>query len=133
MSRELDYSNLSEDDVAYMVQRPWLVAEAEAEGFEVAAQLPEAPDAPDTDVVQLSLRDGQELPTQADPAVSPSAEEPPLDTEDGDAYTEWKVAELREEIESRNAERDEEDHLSTSGTKAELVARLEADDERSSE
>jgi len=43
-------------------------------------------------------------------------------------YSSMKVAELRAEIERRNAGRDEADLLPVEGRKADLVAALEADD-----
>lgn len=46
-----------------------------------------------------------------------------------DDYDKWTKAELTEEIEERN--KDREESLSTSGTKPELIARLRADDEAS--
>lgn len=51
------------------------------------------------------------------------------DDSGGDTYEDMTIAELKEEIDSRNADRDEEDHLSKTGNKAELIERLEADDE----
>lgn len=54
---------------------------------------------------------------------------------DGDgpvAYEDQKVADLKAEIERRNEDRDEDAHLPKSGTKAELIAVLEADDAETS-
>lgn len=65
------------------------------------------------------------------------------DDEDGDdedddvderiAYSDMTKKELQSVIDSRNADRDEDDHLSKSGNKAELAARLEEDDESEGE
>ena len=48
---------------------------------------------------------------------------------DGDSYSDMKVADLRAEVESRNADRDEAAKISANGNKAVLVSALEADDE----
>jgi hypothetical protein len=48
---------------------------------------------------------------------------------EAEPYTKWTVAELVSEINERNVGRSEGEQLSTKGTKAELVARLEEDDE----
>lgn len=47
-----------------------------------------------------------------------------------EGYGSQKVAELKAEIARRNEGRDEADHLDGSGNKADLVALLEADDEK---
>lgn len=57
----------------------------------------------------------------------------PEDVEVGEgddvAYADMTAAELKAEIEARNEERDESEHLSVQGKKAELISRLEEDDE----
>lgn len=45
------------------------------------------------------------------------------------SYDDMKVADLKDEIDRRNTDRDAEVQLAKSGTKAELIAALEADDE----
>ena len=55
------------------------------------------------------------------------------DVEDDDDYDEWKKDELVGEITERNKDRDQDNQLSAIGTKAELIARLRADDETRSE
>lgn len=46
------------------------------------------------------------------------------------SYDDWKVAELKQEIDNRNADRDPEgdNYLDGSGNKADLISVLEADD-----
>lgn len=46
-------------------------------------------------------------------------------------YEDMTVAQLKEEIDARNEERDSDSQLSKSGAKADLIAELEADDEES--
>ena len=46
-----------------------------------------------------------------------------------DDYDEWTNAQLRAEIERRNEDREPEERMNVSGRHAELVERLEADDE----
>jgi hypothetical protein len=53
----------------------------------------------------------------------------PEDDEDDAPYTQWKTAELKSEIDGRNADRAPEDQIRPAGTtKVELIAALEQDD-----
>lgn len=96
MAREIDFENLSNDDIHYLRQRSWLVEEAELQGVE-------------------GIRD---LVANFDPNAEEEDDETPL-------YSEAKVDQLREELSNRG--------LDTTGNKAELIARLEADDESEEE
>ena len=51
----------------------------------------------------------------------------------GEGYEAMKVAELRAEIERRNADRDEADQVPSDGKKADLVAALQLDDDARAE
>lgn len=51
------------------------------------------------------------------------------DDADGDNYDTWSKDELKSEIDNRNEDRDEDDQMAVSGTKAELIARLREDDQ----
>lgn len=96
---------------------------------------------PETDQVTV-LTAGTDLPDWAEPVVSEHALE--FDEESSDSiadeeseaseqvqpYEGVKVADLKAEIEARNASRVEDDQISPSGTKRDdLVAALVADDE----
>lgn len=73
--------------------------------------------------------DGTALPPKYTPEAmgAPSATVPPTELP---PYKQRSVAELKDEIGTRNAARvDDGEHISTSGNKAALVAALEADDE----
>ena len=50
------------------------------------------------------------------------------DEDTGTDYSDMNKNELKAEIDRRNADRDEDDHLSKSGNKDDLIARLEEDD-----
>jgi hypothetical protein len=77
---------------------------------------------------QFPALHGGMLEVNAQQYPEEAAVEGSLDGEpDVPPYTEWNVAELTAEAKRRNAE--EGTTLKTSGTKAELVAALEADDE----
>ena len=52
-----------------------------------------------------------------------------LELDEGRSYEDMTKKELLAEIDRRNEDRDEEDHLPTSGVKADLVLVLEEDDE----
>lgn len=59
------------------------------------------------------------------------AEEPAAD---GESYSDWSAKQLLAEIENRNANRDESEHIVLDGKKkSDAVAALEADDEAHSE
>lgn len=104
MSKELDFDNLSEADVAYINMRPWIAERRVRAGF---------PDPRDTDFSEAS---------------SPASEE------EEEGYESWKADELREEIDVRNKDRDEDDMIVPDGKKkADLIAALEADDEAAEE
>jgi hypothetical protein len=51
------------------------------------------------------------------------------EVEEAPPYEQWKKAELIDEVNERNAGREDDDKIDSSGTKDELVARLYADDE----
>jgi hypothetical protein len=56
--------------------------------------------------------------------------EPKVESElEEEGYASWTKADLQAEIDNRNEMRDEEDHLSRTGNKDDLVALLEEDDE----
>ena len=61
--------------------------------------------------------------------TEPKPEPEPEPEVEPDSYEDWTVVQLKEEIAARNEGRDDSDHLSTAGNKADLIATLEADDE----
>jgi len=100
---------------------------AEDDDFEFVEEIPLIEDLPETEpepVVETPVVESVE-------EVDEVEEEYDVEDEDEDVppYSEWKKAELVEEIEARNEGREDDLHLAVSGTKAELVERLEADDE----
>lgn len=106
MSKRIDTSAwpLSNEDRAYMLSRGREGELAELDRFH--ADLDNA-DLPRVEAPQLT--DDVEI-----------VDEP---------YNKWKVNELNDEINARNAEREDVDKIVTAGTnKADLVAALEADD-----
>lgn len=48
--------------------------------------------------------------------------------QEAEGYAALKVDELKAEIDARNATRDEADHITSTGNKADLIAALESDD-----
>lgn len=103
MAREIDFSKkLTDADKQYLRQRPWLVTEAEIQGHE-------------------GVRDAVYSKQAAQPDEEPD--------DSGVDYSKMTVAQLQEEIDSRNEELDDDEQINRSGTKAELVARLQEDDE----
>jgi len=81
---------------------------------------------------------GDEVPTDVakritNPDAWEGGEVPVFEEEPKSQYDALKVADLKAEIESRNADRADEDKIPADGNKGDLVAALEADDESKSE
>lgn len=127
MSRKVDLSKpLSEEDEAYLRERGRLADIARANGTEQGTSVPGGINGVNT---------GGSSPTVTDPRMGARhnpADAPTLQAGDGakpledpDSAT---VKELQAEIDRRNEGRSEEDRLARTGTKQELIDRLEADD-----
>lgn len=132
MSREIDPKNLDERDALYLRDRPWMIDEYRRQGLIAemdAVQSEEVRPSPEelTRIHTDQMRVGTQVPQQIDRipnGVIPDDAEDEID----DNYEEWSVAEIKTEIEARNAERGEKEQLSMSGNKAELCDRLHKDD-----
>ena len=106
MAREIDFSKkLTDDDKQYVRQRPWLVREAEMQGHEGVR----------AEVYSDSSTGAEDDSNEGDDA--------PRD------YSKLTIAQLQKEIDSRNEELDEDEQIDRSGNKADLIARLQEDDE----
>lgn len=105
MARSIDYGNLTVDDLHYLGQRSWLVKEAEDLGFEGVRELV----LDRANIVEEDLEEEEE----------PEEEEEDENT----SYEELDTAALRDLLKTRE--------LTSSGTKAELIARLVTADQQS--
>lgn len=131
-------ANMSDEDRRYMWERQWTIEEYVRQGFgdEMDALVASFNDdgSPKTDptlVTTDDLRVGTQpvktpapRPQNVDPSLNPKVEGEGAE----DDYDEWTKEELVEEINARNESADRETKLPTSGNKADLVARLRADD-----
>lgn len=103
MARQVDFENLDEDDLLYLQQRSWLIDEAERYGH-------------------ADIRD--QIAALHNGSVAGEVVEDDDNEDDGEEqdilYTDAKVDELRAALKDRG--------LDTTGNKADLIARLEADD-----
>lgn len=108
MSRIIDFEKpLSADDEIYLSTRPWLVAQAERQGFELVYA-------------------GDEILDPESPEEEQEAA--PVD------YNALSIKDLQAEIASRNEARDDADKIvADSKGKGDLVAALELDDETEEE
>lgn len=108
MSRIIDFEQpLSADDEIYLSTRPWLVAQAERQGFEL-------------------VYSGDEI-------LDPESPEDEQEAETVD-YNTLSIKDLQAAIASRNEGRDDADKIvADSKGKADLVAALELDDETEEE
>lgn len=143
MTKEIDFSKpLDEADEAYVRDRPWLIQDAELRGETVqfsseeeftvdsdeddaAASRAQVVDRVNDDTNQTESGDGDESATGDDAEASDSGDG---DEEDGDEvapYEEWDYAELKEEAGTRG--------LSKSGSKEQIIARLQEHDASASE
>ena len=96
---------------------PMAKAQLEALGVEVQSAKVEPPPTVDESESEEEESEGE------------SEEEPEGDSEQAvDQYSSMGIAQLRALIDERNANRDEEDHISKAGSKADLAARLREDD-----
>lgn len=122
MSREIDLKNLSDEDRSWLIERGRLAEVAASEGKTAQEiQQQEAANAPDAGGVEFKPVSPADAAAGM-PRSSAEAERENVTprTAEQDDYDDQKKADLVSELESRG--------LSTSGTKAELIERLEADD-----
>lgn len=130
MSKKIDFSKpLSEEDEAYVAERPWLRIDAELSGFDLSDETDFSVDE-DEDEGSGENPDGFESEDGEDGSEGDAddADEDESDEEDegeGDEdevapYAEWDYQELKTEAKRRE--------LSASGSKEQLVERLEQDD-----
>lgn len=120
MSRNIDFSRpLSKDDAKYVADRPWLIDEAKQVGYDVRYAKGATP-----------VKEPEPVePEEAEEDVEESEGE----QEDVD-YESMTIQQLKDEIESRNEERDEDDQIVVDGTKKQdFIDALEADDEDADE
>lgn len=108
MARNIDFENLSDDDLLYLSTREWLIREAEFVGIEGVRERVDAALAGETS------EDSEETGETGD-----GGEEEVPD------YEAWTVDDLRKELKNRD--------LDDKGKKPELIARLEEDDEEEEE
>jgi hypothetical protein len=132
MSRSIDPKNVVGDDASYLLDRPWMIDEFRRQGFDkqmdavvAGADVRNSPEEKSR-VHTDQMRVGTQGPQILEPAASGVLSE---DDEVDDNYEEWKVSELKAEIDARNKERGPDDQLSLGGNKEDLVARLHQADE----
>lgn len=109
MSREIDFSKpLSEEEAAYVADRPWISQDADLQGVEIVEDETEeiAETEPEAEIEEIEAEEIVEDETEE---VAP--------------YEEWDFAELKAEAESRG--------LAKSGSKENIIDRLKEDDESS--
>lgn len=132
MARDIDLSKpLSEDDAAYVADRPWILEDARLRGIEITYE----GDAPEDEDAEAQARQAEEdLETQRLAAAQEqidnsdeSEESEEDDTEEDDeeddevpGYDEWDYADLKAEAGNRG--------LSKSGSKEQLIERLTEND-----
>lgn len=121
MSKHIDFSKpLSEDDKAYVAERPWLLQDARLRGEDII------------DDDEFTVADDEDESTEPETGDDESDETPEesedeADNEDGEGdedevapYAEWDYAALKDEAKNRD--------LSAAGSKEQLIKRLEEDD-----
>jgi hypothetical protein len=126
MSKKIDFSApLSDEDEAYLAERPWLRTDAELSGFDLSDETDFSVDEDEDDENPDGFDDGGDDGSEGDADDSDEDESDEEDEGEGDEdevapYAEWEYAALKEEAGSRN--------LSKSGSKEQLIERLEQDD-----
>ena len=118
MARKIDFSKpLSEDEKAYVLDRPWLLEDAKLRGEDIIDEddftvaIDDATPDPEFEQpgqvgVTIGVEDEAEAETDEDDEVAP--------------YSEWEYADLQNEAKERD--------LSAKGSKEQLIQRLEEHD-----
>jgi hypothetical protein len=122
--REVDFNNITDDDVQYIRQRPWLVNEALVQGIDLRDRV--YGEAEPTESA-AEVEDVHEI-------VAPeedSEPNPDVDADDYDDEEAWSYEELKAEVkERRDAMGDESDAPALNSSRAELVSWLRMDNAR---
>ncbi len=135
MAREIDFDNLQDDDYPYLQARSFLVTEAELQGYEgirekVDAWKPKEEDEEGEYDARQDVRPAPQVTGEADSlgetTTIPEGADGSDDSDEEEVdYSSASKAELVAEAEERG--------LPTSGTKDELIKRLEEDDAKEDE
>lgn len=125
MSKKIDFSKpLSEEDEAYVAERPWLRIDAELSGFDLSDETDFSVDADEDEGGEnpdgFESEDGEGGDAGYDEDGSDEEDEGEGDEDEVAPYAEWDYQELKAEAKRRE--------LSASGSKEQLVERLEQDD-----
>jgi hypothetical protein len=124
-------SGADEQDRRYLMERPWTLEEYRRRGFgdEVDELVKERKQAePTEEPARVTTDDMRQGALPPGPGPQPNGDQ--VNEDETDDYDEWTAADLKAEVESRNADgRDDDQKMAVSGTKADLIARLRADDE----
>lgn len=118
MAREIDLDDMSDEDLHYISQRSWLVQEAfRVHGVDLKPRINE-----------LLYKQKNIPPGPGQVWTTDSANEGVGEIEEIEDYDQWTKDALVKEVQARNVDLSEDSKMSTSGTKAQLVAALRADD-----
>lgn len=131
MSKQIDFSEpLSEEDEAYVNDRPWLRKDAELSGFDLSNAEDFVVESDDDESGQEpdGFEDDENSDSEDGEGDGGTADDESEDEDEGDEdgeeeaapYTEWDYADLKEEAGNRK--------LSKAGSKEQLIQRLEEDD-----
>ncbi len=123
MSKKIDFSKpLSEEDEAYVAERPWLRVDAELSGFDLSDETDFSVDGDEGegDEKPDGFEDGEGGDADSDEDESDEENEGEGDEDEVAPYAEWDYQELKTEAKRRD--------LSASGSKEQLIERLEQDD-----
>lgn len=119
MSREIDYDNLSPEDIRYLADRPWMIqpgsdATVTMSDDDVVEPEEEASETGDTE------GDEEGTTEESGEGSGDDGGEPIIEEEVGDGYEGKTVAELKKELKKRK--------LTVGGNHGELVDRLRESD-----
>jgi len=117
MSKQIDFSKpLSAEDAAYVADRPWLAEDARLRGLDIVVS-----DDFEVEDDEEDNTDGSEGSDESDELDDDEPEDDEDEEELDDDYSEWNVDQLKAELKERG--------LTVSGSKEQLIERLEASDE----
>jgi hypothetical protein len=133
MVRDIDPNAMTADDVAYIGQRHQVQKELKFRGVNFDSLREAADDLSNGDTLDINdFVDDEDAPEPAEDPFDEGAEGEG-EEEDSEDYSEYDFQTLKDEIDARNEQREDDARISKAGSADDLRARLVEDDEKSAD